>query len=377
MRPISYFNEQDFRRRGFFSYFLVALIAAIIGGLVALYIAPTVLGFNLPDTKVPEENNQVQPIIPESDYDLSPVEEIAENIGPTVVGVSNRGLVRDFFGRTRILETSTGSGVIIDDQGHIVTNYHVIEDAREVIVSLADGKKVKAEIVGSDPRTDLAVLKVDVKGLKVAPLGDSDALRAGELAVAIGNPLGIEFERSITAGVISATDRTLDMQDRQVKLIQTDAAINPGNSGGALVNKRGELIGINSNKLVIKGVEGMGFAIPINDAKPIINELIEKGYISRPYLGILGNVIDEVTAKRYDVSMGILVEQLVKDGPAHKAGIKAMDIITEINEKQIRNFEELNSMLEQLKPKDKIKVIVERYGKKLEIDVTLEEMPKQ
>ncbi|SMB87779.1 serine protease Do [Desulfonispora thiosulfatigenes DSM 11270] len=378
MYIISYFNEdQNFKQRGLFGYFVIAVIAAFLGGLVALYLAPSILGNNSNGYQLPQ-NQQTNPAIPESKEDLSTVEAVAENVGPTVVGISNRGVVRDFFGRTSVAEKGSGSGVIIDTKGYIVTNHHVIEDAQELVVSLANGDKVKAELVGSDPRTDLAVLKIEAKNLAIAPLGDSDKLKTGELAVAIGNPLGIEFARSVTVGVISATDRSLTIGDRQFKLVQTDAAINPGNSGGALVNKHGQVIGINSAKLALTGVEGMGFAIPINSAKPIIEELIAQGYVSRPYLGILGTIVDEVTAKRYEVPVGILVQQFSpENGPAAKAGIKEMDIITAANDKPIKDFNDLNNVLEKLKPGDEVKISIDREGKKMNLTVVLEEMPKK
>ncbi|MDK2823852.1 MAG: serine protease Do [Clostridia bacterium] len=374
---MSYFDYEEYGKRpSKLSYFMVALMAAIIGGVLALYLAPTILGTNYWDTNPPGLNQPNLPNIPKGDLDVSPVVAIAEQVGPTVVGVSNRGRVQDFFGRTTIEERGSGSGVIIDSRGYIVTNYHVIEGASEVIVSLADGRKIEAEIVGSDPRTDLAVLKINAKNLPVAILGDSTKIRTGELVVAIGNPLGIEFARSVTVGVVSAKDRTLTIGDRQFKLIQTDAAINPGNSGGALVNGQGHVIGINSAKLVIKGVEGMGFAIPISDAKPIIDELIKKGYVSRPYLGIAGTVIDEIDANRWNVPQGILIRQLVVRGPAHKAGLKEMDIITAVDGQKVKDFNDLTNILEKHKPGDKVTLTIDRNGKKLDVPLVLGEMPR-
>lgn len=372
---MSYFDDDYGMRPSKLSYFLVAFIAAILGGIFTLFLAPYVLDDYI--TKQTPSPQQTEKIIISQDENATPTEIIAEKIGPTVVGITNRGIVRDFFGRTGVQEKGSGSGVIIDAKGYIVTNYHVIEDAAEVVVTLADGKQYAAEIIGSDPRTDLAVLKIKADNLPVAPLGDSDKLKVGELAVAIGNPLGIEFARSLTQGIISATERTLTIGDRQFRLIQTDAAINPGNSGGALVNKYGQVIGINSAKLVIQGVEGMGFAIPVNDAKPIINELISKGYVSRPYIGILGSVVDEFMSKKYKVPQGILVEGLTPRGPAMQAGLKEMDIISKVNGQEIKDFHELNIILDKLKPGDKVKLTIDRYGKELEIEVTLGEMPRK
>ena len=299
---MSYFDTEEYGRKpSKVGYFLVAIIGAIIGGLLSLYLAPVFYGGNLMDNN-PILNQPQTPQISNTEVDFSPVVAIAEQVGPTVVGVSNRGRVSDFFGRTTVTERGSGSGVIIDSRGYIVTNYHVIDGASEIIVTLADGEKVEAKLVGADQQTDLAVLKIEADNLPVAVLGDSTKLRTGELVVAIGNPLGIEFARSVTMGVVSATERKLTIGDQQFNLIQTDAAINPGNSGGALVNSRGEVIGINSAKLVIEGVEGMGFAIPISEARPIIEELIEKGeklknqmLASDGYNYLLDNLTDAMT----------------------------------------------------------------------------------
>lgn len=375
---MSYFDYEEYGKRpSKLSYFLVALVASIIGGIVALTLGPMLLGTGLDLNNPPGLNQPKLPEISGGSLDVSPVVAIAEQVGPTVVGVSNRGIVQDFFGRTSVQERGSGSGVIVDARGYVITNHHVIDGASEVIVSLADGRKVEAEIVGSDPRTDLAVLKITAKDLPVAVLGDSSKIKTGELVVAIGNPLGIEFARSVTMGVVSATERTLTIGDQQFSLIQTDAAINPGNSGGALVNSQGHVIGINSAKLVISGVEGMGFAIPISDAKPIIDELIEKGYISRPYLGIAGTVIDEISAKRSGLPQGIVVRQLVVRGPAHKAGLKEMDIITAVDDNEVKNFNDLTKVLEKHKPGDQVKITVDRDGKKFEVPLTLGEMPRE
>lgn len=271
------------------------------------------------------------------------------------------------------MEQGSGSGVIISEDGYIVTNYHVIAKAERIMVYLADGREVEAAVRGSDPDTDLAVLKINAENLPVSVLGDSNLVKVGELVVAIGNPLGYEFARSVTAGVISAKERHITIQDQKFKLIQTDAAINPGNSGGALVNSRGEIIGINSAKLVISGVEGMGFAIPISDAKPIINELIQKGYISRPYLGISGWEVDERTARYNQVPQGLYITDVVQGGPAYRAGINLYDIIIGINEEEIVTFGELSELLQRFNPGDTIQVNLFRKGKKVSIPLILGE----
>ncbi len=377
---MSYYDDEYPRRRRFLPTILLSIVSAVIGGLLSLSLAPMVYGpgmFQGPPKPpiVTEPNNQAP--LPGGYLDYSPVVAIAERVGPTVVGISNRAVTRDFFGRERVVERGSGSGVIISKEGHIVTNYHVIEKAQSIGVNLADGRQVDAQVVGSDPRTDLAVLKINASNLPVADLGDSNQIRVGELVVAIGNPLGYEFARSVTAGVVSAKERNITIEERKFKLIQTDAAINPGNSGGALVNSRGQVIGINSAKLVIPGVEGMGFAIPISDARPIINELIERGYISRPSLGIYGAVIDERTARLNDLPQGIYIDRVIPGGAAQKAGLKSEDIIVGINGQKVTNFDELSEVLKQFKPGDQITVNIYRGNKKLDVPLTLGEMPRE
>ncbi|HRU42867.1 MAG TPA: trypsin-like peptidase domain-containing protein, partial [Candidatus Diapherotrites archaeon] len=229
---------------------------------------------------------------------VSPVVPIAEKVSPSIVAISLKTRTRDFFGR--VFEgQGTGSGIIIDKQGHIVTNNHVVEGADDIIVILHDGKELEATLIGRDSQTDLAVIKVDADNLTVAELGDSSALKVGELAVAIGSPMGTEYAGSVTAGIISGLNRTVSIGDDSIKLIQTDAAINPGNSGGALVNSEGKVIGINTIKFAETRVEGMGFAIPISEAKPIIEDLINNKKVLRPILGIQGITISKEEAEEY------------------------------------------------------------------------------
>ena len=237
-----------------------------------------------------------------SDARNTPAVRAAKMVGPAVVGITNKAVVRDWFNNP--VETQgVGSGVIFREDGYIVTNNHVVSGAKEIIVSLSDGRSLKGKLIGADELTDLAVVKVDGKDLPTAKFGDSDQIVVGEPAIAIGNPMGLEFRGSVTSGVVSAVNRTLDISDKLVKLIQTDAAINPGNSGGALVNADGEVIGINSAKLAASGVEGMGFAIPTNTVQNIIDEIMNKGYVARPYLGV--SVFDPQTAGRYGYQLNI------------------------------------------------------------------------
>ncbi|MCI6285107.1 trypsin-like peptidase domain-containing protein [Selenomonas sp.] len=312
-----------------------------------------------------------------SDARNTPVVRAAKAIGPTVVGITNKAVARDWFNNP--VETEgVGSGVIFRADGYIVTNNHVIEGAKELIVSLADGRTLKGKLIGADSVTDLAVVKVDAKDLPVAAFGDSDQIVVGEPAIAIGNPMGLEFQGSVTSGVISALNRTLDISDRRVKLLQTDAAISPGNSGGALVNADGQVIGINSAKVAASGVEGMGFSIPINTVRSVVAELMDKGYVARPYLGV--SVFDPESAARYgyqlNIDKGVFVFKVTLDGPAGKAGIQRGDIILKIDGAEVNTVSELRAKVGEHAIGDTVNVTIDRNGHERDLSVTLEEVPQ-
>ena len=306
--------------------------------------------------------------------------QAAKKVGPAVVGITNKALVTDFFNRTQLMERGTGSGVIYDKSGLIATNNHVVAGAREIVVSLPDGKTYKGKVLGADATTDLAVVKIDAKeALPVAEFGNSDDIMVGEPAIAIGNPLGLEFRGSVTAGVISALNRSIDLGERKFRLIQTDAAINPGNSGGALVNADGQVIGINSAKVAVSGVEGIGFAIPINEAKPILAELAQKGRVARPFIG--ASLIDKEVVAKYGIAVdlrgGIFVAKLVQGGPAWQAGIRPNDIILKYNGKKVTSVAELRDMINQSGIGAKVTITLLRGDEEVEKTVTLAEMPKE
>lgn len=309
----------------------------------------------------------------------TPIVTAAKKVGPAVVGITNKAYVRDFFNRVKLTERGTGSGVIYDKNGYIATNNHVVEGASEIIVSLTDGRTVKGKVLGADAATDLAVVKIDEKDLPVAVFGDSSTLQVGEPAIAIGNPLGLEFRGSVTAGVISALNRSIELGERKFNLIQTDAAINPGNSGGALVNADGEVVGINSAKIAVSGVEGIGFAIPVNTAKPILEELAKKGRVARPYLGV--SLMDKDIAERYgfeiDLRGGIFLVKVVPGSPAAKGGIRAGDIIVSFNGHKVSTAIDLRTKLAECKVGESIDVVIIRNGQRETISVTLEEVPRE
>lgn len=361
---------------------LIALISALIGGLIAVALVPSIYG------NKPTSTNQVvlnagptTPIVSNSGNTNFPVVQIAKTVGPAVVGIANFQSSGSLFGGGGLAEAGSGSGFIIDSQnGYIVTNNHVVTGAEKIVVSLADGRNITAKLVGADSRTDLAVVRIsDTKSLTATQLGDSTKLQVGEPVVAIGNPGGQEFARSVTAGVVSATNRILDLPgEASFNLIQTDAAINPGNSGGPLVNYQGQVIGINSAKNQEAGFEGMGFAIPISDALPTIKQLIEKGYASHPglYVQIDPRYTAEYASQRGWPS-GAYVSKVTAGGPAAKAGIIAGDVLTKINGKIISSSLELTHELFKYKPGDKITVTIFRGNKTLDVSLTLVEIKSQ
>lgn len=310
--------------------------------------------------------------------------KIAEVVGPSVVAITSKVAYQDYFNNVSYSE-GAGSGVIfkIDGQfAYILTNNHVVDSAEALIVELKKDVFANATLVGKDKSTDIAVIKVALKdvsadvskSLKPAIFGNSDNIKVGETAVAIGNPLG--YNNSVTVGVISAVDRELKSQN-SLKLIQTDAAINPGNSGGALVNGQGEVIGINSVKISSEQVEGIGFAIPINSVKPLIEEILSKGYISRPYLGIYGADISKEAADLYEIPVGVLVRNVVEGSGSAKAGLKAGDIIISINDTRINSMTDISSVLAKLKVGESVKVkIVRDQSKNVTLNVILQDSNK-
>lgn len=308
----------------------------------------------------------------------NPVVAIADVAGKSVVGVTVRSVSNTVFGGTSTSD-SEGSGIIYTADGYIVTNYHVIEDAisnqsiSKVYVTLPNSdEEIEASIIGADSVTDIAVIKIQKEGLSAATFDDSNNLKVGELVVTIGNPLGRELAGSITVGYVSALNRTLTSNGRTYKLLQTDAAINPGNSGGALVSSSGKVIGINTVKIGATDVEGIGFAIPSNIAKPIVDELIKNGKIVRPYIGISGISLDDNMAKRYNLVKGVYVAKIESSSAAYNAGIKVGDVIVKIDDKEITTIEELNEIKNSKSVGDTVKITVYRDGKNTEINVKLD-----
>lgn len=306
----------------------------------------------------------------------SPVADIAESMGPSVVGVSNKVTSYVRGRRPEDSEQSSGSGIVLSEDGYIVTNNHVISGSTSISIVFAGGEEAEAEIVGYDKYTDLAVLKVNKSGLVPAPLGNSDNVRVGETAIAIGNPLGQELAGSVTVGVISAKDREINMEGTRHRLLQTDAAINPGNSGGPLVNSTGEVVGINTMKYLIAGyddygyaisTEGIGFAIPINQVLPIVESLIRDGHIERPYIGVSLLPVTPEDAELWKSPETIYITDVTAGGPAAIAGLKTDDILIECNGDPVGTTAEFAEVVRAHSVGDKLTLKVWRNGKTIEL----------
>lgn len=374
-----------------FGYFLSALAGMIVGALLIWLLLPS-FADQLPNNSssvAPSKSSNHQSISQSVTTVTSDVTDAVEKVSDAVVGISNIQETSGGFWMqpSGMQEVGSGSGVIYkveNGKAYIVTNHHVVEDASQLEVTLADGSKVKAELVGSDVWTDLAVIVMDAKNVKtVAQFGDSDTLKVGETVIAIGNPLGLDFYGSVTKGIVSGKDRSVPVDldndgssDWTTEVLQTDAAINAGNSGGALVNIVGELVGINSMKIASSSVEGLGFSIPINSAIPIIEELEKSGEVKRPTMGI--SLMDLTDVPAYyqqntlkvpeEVTTGVVVTDIVRGSAAEKAGVKQYDVIVEMDGKKIENAIELRKHLYNEKEVgDDLKIKVYRQGKMVEL----------
>ncbi|WP_019415726.1 S1C family serine protease [Paenisporosarcina sp. TG20] len=349
-------------------YFFSGLIGVMIGALIVWLMLPSLVGI-MPgsNTSVNGDDssdvlNETQQITMDTTTDVT---KAVEKAGDSVVGVTNIQSTSNFLSpSSEGQEAGTGSGVIYkkaNGKAYVITNNHVIEGANEIEVTLADGVKVQAKLLGADIWTDLAVLEMDAsKVTTVAEFGDSDALRLGEPVIAIGNPLGLNFSGSVTTGVVSGKDRTIpvdlngdNQEDWQAEVLQTDAAINPGNSGGALVNITGQLIGINSMKISQATVEGMGLAIPVNSVIPVIEDLERFGKVKRPSMGVTLVDVTNVSALHQretlrlpeEISMGVVIDEVIEGSPADVAGLKKYDVIVEMDGEKIENMIELRKHL--------------------------------
>ena len=312
-------------------------------------------------------------IVSTGSQDSSTIKSVVEQCANSVVEIQTESVTNGSNPFQQYVSSGAGSGVILTQDGYIVTNHHVIEDANSITVRTRSGDEYNASLVGSDEQSDLAVLKIDASGLTPAVLGDSTTLEVGDLAIAIGNPLG-ELGGSVTSGIISALDREMTIDGQTMTLLQTDAAVNPGNSGGGLFNANGDLIGIVNAKSSGENVEGIGFAIPISTATDIIDELIANGEVtSRPTLGVsLYNVEDEMTASQLGVdSTGVYIVQIVDGGAADNAGLRSGDRIVSVDGSEVSSASDVRAALNKHKIGESISITVERNVQTRDFDVAL------
>ena len=363
----------------------LALSCSLVGGAVGA--GGVALGNYLYET--PTENvqenisnvlvgNRENAIIEISKIDttklMTPAEVYAANVNSTV-GITT-SITTNFWGY-KTTSAASGSGFVFSDDGYILTNYHVVEDSNSITVALYNGTTHDAKLIGYDESNDVAVLKIEAENLTPVVLGNSDNLNVGDDVVAIGNPLG-ELTFSLTSGAISAKDRAITMSSgNTMQLMQTDCAINSGNSGGALFNMYGEVIGItnakySSNSSSEASIDNIGFAIPINKARSIAESIIEKGYVSKPYIGVSVTTVSTET-QSYGLPQGAAVKEVTKGGPAETAGLQANDIITHVNETEIADHTELVTIINNSAVGDTLKLTVYRKGKTMEISITVGE----
>lgn len=353
------------------------------------------IGFNYPALLLGNTDEKVSLAQPNSSQQIvimgpTNIADMVEKVSPAVVNIEtsvsssysnpifNDPFFRQFFGdsfqpKTNIRQ-GIGTGFVISEDGYVITNQHVIDKADRITVNFSDKEKYEAKVVGQDYELDLAILKIETgKKLTTLKLGDSDKTRVGEWVIAIGNPYGLDH--TVTAGLVSAKGRPINIEDRVYKnLIQTDAAINPGNSGGPLLNVNGEVIGINT--AVNSQAQGIGFAIPINTAKEVINELIEKGKVIRPYIGIYIQSVDKELAEYFGIpAEGVIIGNVVPNSPASKAGLQKYDVILSIDDKKVNSPDDVNEITAKKKVNDRIVLEILRSGKPMVLTVQLAEKP--
>ncbi|MFC7687754.1 S1C family serine protease [Ureibacillus sp. GCM10028918] len=376
-------------------YFLSGLAGVIIGALLIWLLVPS-MSNQLPSSNhSTSTNNDSESTITQTATEVTTdITTAVESVSDAVVGITNMQEVSDFWNQqAATAEAGSGSGVIYkvdNDLAYVITNYHVVEGAKQLEVTLADGQKEEAKLVGSDIWTDLAVVSISSEKVKtVAKFGDSEVLKQGESVIAIGNPLGLDFYGSVTTGVISGTDRSVPVdlnadgtEDWETEVLQTDAAINPGNSGGALINIAGELVGINSMKIAQDTVEGLGFSIPINTVIPIIEELEKNGEVKRPTMGI--GLLDLTDVPAFyqqqqlrlpeEVTTGVVVSEVVEGSAAGNAGVEQYDVIVEMGGQKVENAIDLRQYLyNETDIGDNITIKVYRQGELMELNLTLTE----
>lgn len=392
------------RKRSFIRKVISTVTAAAVGSAITIAAIPytdyfedlitqvknEVLGQTQVQTQIKADSKELgEPVViskTAANTDSESIADVVEEASKAIVGIVNIQQQNNVYrGQSQSTQSGSGSGVVInktDDSIYIVTNNHVIEGAQSIEVSLYNGDKTNAELVGADALTDLAVIKIDSKyEASVIEFGDSSTLRPGEQVLAIGNPLGLELSRTVTQGIVSAINRSISVStsagEWDFNVIQTDAAINPGNSGGALINTQGQVIGINSLKIADNGVEGLGFAIPSNDVIPIVNEMIQTGKVERPYIGVGLTDLEEIPQAYLqnlpaEVRGGTMVTNVDPNSSAAKAGLEVQDVIVAINDQKVESSNDLRRYLySNLNAGDTVNLKVYKQGKLTSLEMTL------
>ena len=354
-------------KRGISLTIIVCIITSILTSLLTIVVMKNSIGV----TNKTSTNQEI--VVNDSGKSQNIYHAVSDKAMPSVVGITTTTISTNNVFAIPTQSEGVGTGVIVDSKGYILTNSHVVSDGQAVDVKVLfnDGSTTQGKVLWNDAKLDLAVVKVDKNGLTAAELGDSDQVRVGDIAIAIGNPLGLEFQKSVTQGIISGLDRTIQTENETMTgLMQTDASINPGNSGGPLLNEKGQVVGINSAK--VSSAEGIGFSIPINTAKPIIEQVIKSGNFEKVTLGIKGidvTTFEASTGTNLAADEGVYIAEVVDNTPAQRAGIQAGDVIVKVGDNQTPTMTDLNKVLYKYKSGQSTKIVLNRSGKVITVDV--------
>lgn len=352
-------------KRGIGLIVLVCIITGVLSSLLTVVLMKDGIGKN-------NNDNSSQIVVNDAGRSQNIYHAVTDKAMPSVVGITTTTIDKNNVFAIPTQSQGVGTGVIVDANGYILTNSHVVSDGQAVDVNVLfnDGSTTKGKVLWNDDKLDLAMVKVDKRGLTPAELGDSDKVRTGDIAIAIGNPLGLEFQKSVTQGIISGLDRTIQTeQSNMTGLMQTDASINPGNSGGPLLNEKGQVIGINTAKA--SQAEGLGFAIPVNTVKPIVEQIIKSGNFEKVTLGIKGidlAIFEASTGTDLEAESGVYIAEVMANTPAQKSGIKTGDVIVKVGDDNVTTMSDLNKSLYKYSVGDKSQIVINRGGKEIKVE---------
>ena len=355
------------RKRGIGLTVLVCIITSVLTSLLTMVVMKNNIG------GINQDAGSKEIVVNDAGRTQNIYHAVSDKAMPSVVGITTTTISTNNIFAIPTHAEGVGTGFIVDSKGYILTNSHVVSDGKalEVKVLFNDGSTTQGKVLWNDEKLDLAVVKVDKTGLTVAELGDSGQVRVGDIAIAIGNPLGLEFQKSVTQGIISGLDRTIEAEgETMTGLLQTDASINPGNSGGPLLNEKGQVVGINTAK--VSSAEGIGFSIPINTAKPIIEQVIKSGNFEKVTLGIKGvdvTTFESATGTNLAADEGVYIIEVSQNTAAEKAGIKTGDVIVKIGDDKTPTMTDLNKVLYKYKTGQSTKITLNRGGKEVTVDV--------